>query len=48
MSAMKTLWVVVILLVMLLVVFARYRYHQSDHLNVDPAAREEIEKAKRR
>jgi hypothetical protein len=48
MSAMKTMWVIVILVVILLIVFSRYRSHRSDQLNVDPAAREEIEKAKRR
>ena len=48
MSAMKTMWVIVILVAVLLIVLARYRSHQSDRLNVDPAAREAIEKAKRR
>jgi hypothetical protein len=45
---MQTRWAVAILIVILLLAFALYRSHQSDHLNVDPAAREEIEKAKRR
>ncbi len=45
---MKTKWAIAILIVILLLAFVLYRSRQSDHLNVDPAAREEIEKAKRR
>jgi hypothetical protein len=45
---MKTKWAIAIAIVILLLAFALYRSRQSDHLNVDPAAREEIEKAKRR
>jgi uncharacterized integral membrane protein len=46
---MKTRWwAIAILIVILLLVFALYRSRQSENLNVDPAAKEEIEKAKRR
>jgi hypothetical protein len=40
------LWVIVIEL--LLVIFMLYRSRLKSNLNVDPHAREEIEKAKRR
>lgn len=46
---LKTVLVLVLLAVVFLLIFVTYRSRQSaGHLDVDPHARKEIEKAKRR